>query len=917
MVRSQRRFALLAIGGLTAAIILMLGTLDAVRADSMSLVTSTGAQQPNDSVAWSQLGSNATVLAPSFSATSANGIGVSISLTGSNSLLSVVCPASSCNWSGNGMASGDSLIWTNNGANGGNGPLSINFSRAQAGAGAFIQSDGPSTFIAKIEAFSSNGASLGSFTQTSDSSGHAIYIGILDRSGANISSVVFSLTQAQGSLADFALDRVYLNNAVVLGSQPTPVPTVVQPTRTATPTATPTALSTSAAGSVAFVGSSSSTSTTLTVPSGVQNGDLLLAFYSYWSSANASGPSGWTLLHTSTALGSGVESVWYRFASNDVAGAAYTWTFTGTPYEAGGMLAYRGANPGTFEDGLCLNEGKSSTPNLCSFTTGNAGDTYVAFFATENTNLALPGDLTARVTNQYASGSHFGVAAANKNLGAAGFISTDTGSMNSGGWATVAFAIKPKSGSATPTTGGATPTSVPTSAPPPTPPPPTRTATITATVVATPIPASVTFIGSSTTSSTNQTVPSNVQNGDLLLAFFSYWSNATASAPSGWTLLHSSISLGSGVETVWYRFASNDAGSVYTWTFNGTPFEAGGMLAYRGVAASFEDGSCLTSGHSTAPALCSFSTTSSNDTYVGLFAAENLNMTLPTDLTARQITPYLAGSHFGVSAGTKSLGAPGPVPADSGFMNNGGWASIAFALRPSSTGGPVPTSVPTTQPTTQQPTHTPTAAPTAGSSAISLVGTTSSTSTKLTIPNGVQNGDLLLAVYSYWSTTTVTGPSGWTLLHTVAAPGNAQAAVWYRFANGDASGAPYTWTFSGGAAFEAGGILAYRGVSAISFDDGYCTTEGVSSSPGLCSFTANFSHDMYVAIFATGNSNLVLPSDLTGLVTNQYVAGTHFGIVTANKALGASGIIPADTGFMSAGGWASIAVALRANGAVP
>ncbi len=125
--------------------------------------------------------------------------------------------------------------------------------------------------------------------------------------------------------------------------------TVVAPTatitRTATRTATPTATSTATSG-ITLVGSTSSTTTKLTVPAGVQNGDLLLASYSYWSFATATAPSGWTLLHTATASGSGVESVWYRFASNDTPGAGYTWTFTGaTPYEAGGMLAYRRVDP--------------------------------------------------------------------------------------------------------------------------------------------------------------------------------------------------------------------------------------------------------------------------------------------------------------------------------------------------------------------------------------------------------------------------------------------------------------------------------------------------------------------------------------------------------------------------------------------
>ncbi|MBZ5631330.1 MAG: hypothetical protein LAO06_20950, partial [Acidobacteriia bacterium] len=263
-----------ALGALIAGAF-VISAAGAARADSVSLVTSTAAQQPNDSVPWSQLGSNATVLQPSFPATSVNGVSVNVGLGGANSLVSVVCPASSCSWSGLGMPSGDSLIWTSNGSNGGNGPVTMTFTNPRAGAGAFIQANGPGTFTAQIQAFH-NATSLGSFTETSDSSGHAIYIGILDSTGPNITSVIFSLTQAQGSLADFALNRLYLNGAVPATPTSTVAPTFVAPSRTATPTATATA----PPGAIAFVGSSNTTTAGIAVPSGVQNGDLLLAFYS-------------------------------------------------------------------------------------------------------------------------------------------------------------------------------------------------------------------------------------------------------------------------------------------------------------------------------------------------------------------------------------------------------------------------------------------------------------------------------------------------------------------------------------------------------------------------------------------------------------------------------------------------------------
>ena len=651
-------------------------------------------------------------------------------------------------------------------------------------------------------------------------------------------------------------------------------------TRTATPTATVTATTTATATPtpipITMVGSTSTSITTVTVPAGVQNGDLLLAFYSYWSLATATAPSGWQVLHTATSTNSGVETVWYRFANNDAPGKTYAWSFGGSgPYAAGGMLAYRGVISSGFEDGFCINQGHNSTPTLCSFTTTSSNDSYVSFFATENANLVLPADLNGLVVQQYLNGQYFGVAAAAKSLGLAGVVSADAGSMNNGGWATIAFALKPIVAS------GATPT-------------PTGTGVgASATTTATPMPGTIQKVGATSTTNTHLTVPSGVQNGDLLLAFFSYWSPATATAPNGWTLLHTSVASGSGTETVWYRYANNDSpGATYTWSFSGPgPYESGGMLAYRGVdPAALEDGNCITQGHTTVPTLCSFTTAFNNDEYVGLFATENTGLAMPGDLTTEALLQYSNGNYFGVAAGDKPLGAAGVIPFDTSSMNNGGWASIAFALKPAATGPPAPTPVP---------------------SGITFVNSSSSPSSTLTVPTGVQNGDLLLAFYSYWHFATATAPGGWTLLNTEPSGSSGVETVWYRFAGGDAPGSTYTWSFSGPGPYESGGILAYRGVTGAPFVDGSCLDQGNNANPTLCTFNTTSNNAMYVGFFCTENTGLALPADLTGRVIQQYTAGQYFGVAAADKALGTAGAAPADTGSMSSGGWETIVIGLK------
>ena len=237
-----------ALRGFCAAIVLTLFATAAARADSVVLVTSLGSLGANDTIGWSQLGGDATDLTATPSFTSTGGLTGSTMLSGAHSLIAVVCPAAPCSWNPAGLtgfATGDHLIWTADTGSSGNGPLTVNFtSKAVAGAGAFIQSDAPAQFTAQIQAFN-GGTSLGTFTETSDASGDAIFIGVLDSTAANITSVVFSTIPVSpapncvGDCADFALDTVSLK----VGTGPTATPTATAtPTKSATPTrsATPT-----------------------------------------------------------------------------------------------------------------------------------------------------------------------------------------------------------------------------------------------------------------------------------------------------------------------------------------------------------------------------------------------------------------------------------------------------------------------------------------------------------------------------------------------------------------------------------------------------------------------------------------------------------------------------------------------------
>ena len=109
------------------ATLLILLTNPPAWTDTLVQVTSSATQNSNDTVDWAQLGADATTLAATFPATSTNAKSVTATLAGPNSLTAVVCPATPCSWVP-GFTAGDTLVWTSDSFNGGNGPIRVDFS---------------------------------------------------------------------------------------------------------------------------------------------------------------------------------------------------------------------------------------------------------------------------------------------------------------------------------------------------------------------------------------------------------------------------------------------------------------------------------------------------------------------------------------------------------------------------------------------------------------------------------------------------------------------------------------------------------------------------------------------------------------------------------------------------------------------
>ncbi len=185
----------------------------AANADTLSQITSPAAQKTTDSIYWSSIGGDQTLLNAGGSVSTAKGATAQVTLAGPNAILSRVCSTSPCSWTGVGFPAGDTLLWTSDAGNGSTGPVRVTFKSGMAGGGAYIQANGPGTFIAKIEAFN-GGTSLGYFFATSNSQGNPVYMGVLNQSGPNVTSIVFSLTSVSaGMTTDFGLDSVNISSA--------------------------------------------------------------------------------------------------------------------------------------------------------------------------------------------------------------------------------------------------------------------------------------------------------------------------------------------------------------------------------------------------------------------------------------------------------------------------------------------------------------------------------------------------------------------------------------------------------------------------------------------------------------------------------------------------------------------------------
>lgn len=186
--------------------VFVIAAFSVAQADVIVLVPSPAGASA--SVDWSQLNGGVpnTVLPHAFVAFSSGGDTATASFSGAVSNKGeLVEQGSVVPWKGN-FNTGEFAVWTTN-----HGPLTVSFGNSYNFVGAYFQQQLYGTFTAKLQVYAGS-TLLGSVTESGVSNfapGTAMFIGALDKSGPNITKVIFSET-AGNNLNDFAIATMYL-----------------------------------------------------------------------------------------------------------------------------------------------------------------------------------------------------------------------------------------------------------------------------------------------------------------------------------------------------------------------------------------------------------------------------------------------------------------------------------------------------------------------------------------------------------------------------------------------------------------------------------------------------------------------------------------------------------------------------------
>lgn len=186
---------------------------------------------------------------------------------------------------------------------------------------------------------------------------------------------------------------------------------------------------------------------TISVPSGVVDGDVMIAVVEVAATAGTvasttfTAPSGWTSVANSVATNTRMQT-WIRVASSEP--ASYQWTIAGGVDRAitGIIAAWSGGDTSTPQDTTAAAGAGTNSPMVApTITTVTAGAMLVCAWGNRagSGDMAVPGGMTERAE----AGAGPDIIIGEKLITPAGVTGTQSVTSASNNWAAVAIALRP------------------------------------------------------------------------------------------------------------------------------------------------------------------------------------------------------------------------------------------------------------------------------------------------------------------------------------------------------------------------------------------------------------------------------------------------------------------------------------------
>ena len=379
------------------------------------------------------------------------------------------------------------------------------------------------------------------------------------------------------------------------------------------------------------------------------------------------------------------------------------------------------------------------------------------------------------------------------------------------------------------------------------------------------------------------TSPTGTLADDVLIATIAVSGvSSVGAAPAGWTAINSqaNTSAGTGLTVAsFYRVLTAPAAASYSFSWSGSHAAVGAILAYTGLdttAPIDNSGATSNSTGTNANVRANAITTGyDNSLVVGVFGTigASATFTAPAGMTER--VDYRVGTNPTVEIADEIQATAGSTGNNQATASaSGRWTAYQFALK-------------------------------AGPSA----------SLAISRPTGTSAGDVLVAAVSVdgGSGTSISAPSGWTLIQRTNNSSTIGVASYYRVA-GAGEPASYTWTI-GGSMPAAGSISAYSNVSVSNVLDPATASENTGNGTTLTanSVATTATYTQVVAVYATVPSTTFTAGSGMALEASARYLGGGPSMMTSNDQVITAGNTGNKTATATSGVWAAQLFGLRSN----